>query len=104
MPLPRLAPALPPSPDGVDPRRGGFDALLYQMIPDLDILDEQLANEDPDWVSLTVRGIGEMVSDTASPAPNDVGSWMDLSPHEVDEHGVLRAYVHVQLRAGDLMT
>ena len=83
---------------------GGSDALLYQMIPDLDILDKQLANVDPDWVTLTVRGIGEMVPDTASPAPNAVGSWLDLSPHEVDEYGVPRAYVHLQLRPGDLVT
>ncbi len=83
---------------------GGSDALLYQMIPDLDILDKQLANVDPDWVTLTIRGIGEMVPDTASPTPNAVGSWMDLSPHEVDEYGVPRAYVHLQLRPGDLTT
>jgi hypothetical protein len=71
------------------------------MIPDLDILDKQLANVDPDWVTLTIRGIGEMVPDTASPTPNAVGSWMDLSPHEVDEYGVPRAHVHPQLRPGD---
>jgi hypothetical protein len=83
---------------------GGSDALLYQMIPDLDILEKQLANVDPAWVTLTVRGIGEMAPDTGTPAPNTVGSWMDLSPHEVDEYGVPRAYVHLQLRPGDLAT
>jgi choline dehydrogenase-like flavoprotein len=83
---------------------GGSDALLYQMIPDLDMLDEQLANVDPAWVTLTVRGIGEMAPDTGTPAPNAVGSWMDLSPYEVDEYVVPRAYVHLQLRPGDLAT
>jgi hypothetical protein len=83
---------------------GGSDALLYQMIPDLDMLDEQLANVDPAWVTLTVRGIGEMAPDTVTPAPNDAGSWMDLSPYEVDEYVVPRAYVHLQLRPGDLAT
>jgi hypothetical protein len=38
------------------------------MIPDLDI-DKELANVDPDWVTLTVHRIGEMIPDTASPAP-----------------------------------
>jgi hypothetical protein len=39
--------------------RAGSDALLYQLIPDLDLLDQQLANTDPDWITVTLRSIGE---------------------------------------------
>ena len=42
-----------------------------------------------------------MLLDTASPVPDDVGGWVDPCPHEVDEHGVPRAHVHLQLRPGD---
>lgn len=84
--------------------RGGSDAMLYQMIPDLDVLTAQLANTDPDWVTVTLRGIGEMHPDPETPVPNAAGSWVDLSPFETDENDAARAYVHLQLRPGDADT
>jgi choline dehydrogenase-like flavoprotein len=84
--------------------RSGSDELLFRMVPDLDLLQDQLANTDPDWVTLTVRGIGEMHGDTTTPAPNATTSWVDLSPNESDEFGVPRAYVHLTLGPGDLAT
>jgi choline dehydrogenase-like flavoprotein len=80
----------------------GSDELLFRMIPDLDILSAQLANQDPDWITITLRGIGEMHGDKTTAIPNSTTSWMNLSPHESDEFGVPRAYVHLALRAGDL--
>jgi choline dehydrogenase-like flavoprotein len=84
--------------------RAGSDALLFTMIPDLDLLDQQLANTDPDWVTITLRGIGEMQGDQTSPVPNSTTSWVNLSPHESDEFGVPRAYVHIKLAPGDAQT
>ena len=46
--------------------RAGSDELLFRMIPDLDLLDQQLANTDPDWITMTLRGIGRR---TATPPP-----------------------------------
>jgi hypothetical protein len=43
--------------------RAGSDELLYRMIPDIDVLSAHLANTDPDWVTITLRGIGEMHGD-----------------------------------------
>ena len=60
--------------------RAGSDELLYRMIPDIDLLDQQLANTDPDWITITLRGIGEMHGDTTTPVPNPTTSWIDLSP------------------------
>ena len=54
----------------------GSDELLFRMIPDLDILSAQLANQDPDWITITLRGIGEMHGD-----PDDRDSQRD---HELD--------------------
>jgi hypothetical protein len=84
--------------------RAGSDELLFRMIPDLDLLDMQLANTDPDWITVTLRGIGEMHGNRGSTIPNPVTSWMNLSPYEVDEFGVPRAYVHMTLGPDDAQT
>jgi hypothetical protein len=84
--------------------RAGSDELLFTMIPDLDVLDAHLANADPDWIALTLRGIGEMIGDRGSPVPNGTTSWVNLSPFEVDEFGVPRAYVHITLAPPDAHT
>jgi len=80
----------------------GSDEMLFRMIPDLDLLNEQLANDDPDWITITLRGIGEMTGDRTAPTPNTIASWINLSPFESDEFGVPRAYVHLKLTAADL--
>jgi choline dehydrogenase-like flavoprotein len=80
----------------------GSDEMLFRMIPDLDLLNEQLANDDPDWITITLRGIGEMTGDRTASTPNTTGSWINLSPFESDEFGVPRAYVHLKLNAADL--
>jgi hypothetical protein len=82
--------------------QAGSDELLFQMVPDLDILSAQLANEDPDWITITFRGIGEMRGDRATHVPNADGSWIDLSPFERDEYGVPRAYVQIKPHPDDL--
>lgn len=80
----------------------GSDELLFRMIPDLDILSAQLANQDPNWITITFRGIGEMRGDRTTTIPNATASWMNLSPFETDEFGVPRAYVQLAISAGDL--
>ncbi|MBM0103735.1 GMC family oxidoreductase [Steroidobacter sp. S1-65] len=77
------------------------DELLFRMIPDIDSLEQILANHDSDWVAITLRGIAEMKGDRNSAVPH-AGSWMNLSPYENDEFGVPRAWVNLALNAGDL--
>jgi hypothetical protein len=84
--------------------RAGSDALLYRMIPDLDLLDAQTANTDPDWITITVRGIGEMTGDRATGVPNPGSSWIDLSPYEFDEFGAPRAFVQFVAGPDDVDT
>jgi choline dehydrogenase-like flavoprotein len=83
---------------------GGSDALLFHMIPDIDLLEEQLMNDDPNWITVTVRGVGETHGDRITPVPNGNASWINLSPFEVDEYGVPRAFVHFALSADDAAT
>lgn len=80
----------------------GSDELLFRMLPDIDILNAQLANQDPNWITITLRGIGEMRGNTAAAVPNATTSWINLSPFESDEYGVPRAYVQINVTAGDL--
>jgi choline dehydrogenase-like flavoprotein len=84
--------------------RGGSDDLLFQMIPDIEELEAHLANTDPDWVPITLRGIGEMSGDRVTPVPDATRSWIDLSPYEADEFGAPRAYVHLVASPSDLQT
>lgn len=84
--------------------RDGSDDLLFKLLPDIDQLNEHLSNSDPDWVTLTLRGIAEMHGDRLRQVPNATGSWIDLSPWELDENAVQRAYVHMQLSAQDEQT
>ena len=79
----------------------GSDELLFRMIPDIDVLGAQLANQDPNWITITFRAIGEMRGDRTTAIPNPSGSWIDLSPHESDEFGVPRAYVQINANAAD---
>jgi hypothetical protein len=84
--------------------RGGSDDLLFQMIPDVEELEAHLTNTDPHWVPMTLRGIGEMTGDRTTPVPHPDRSWIDLSPFEVDEFGLPRAYVHLVASTTDLQT
>ena len=81
--------------------RAGSDDLLFRMIPDVDLLEQHVANADPDWLTVTLRAIGEMQGDRTSVIPSATTSSINLSPHESDEFGVPRAYVHLVLGPAD---
>ena len=72
----------------------GSDGFLFNMIPDLELIDRLAASQDPNFVSITLRGIAEMKGFRGGGTPAD-RSWMDLSPFERDQHGNRRAYVHI---------
>jgi len=76
------------------------EAAMWSMVPDIDVVGALLTNEDPNWVAITFRGIGEMedqrVVDNLDPAK----SWIDLSP-ETDQWGMRRAYVNLVATPND---
>jgi hypothetical protein len=74
------------------------------MIPDLDQLEAHTANADPDWLTITLRGIGEMHGDQTTHIPDGSRRWVKLSPWETDECGAPRAYVHLQADPADVQT
>jgi len=74
---------------------------MWRMVPDLDLLDQLLASEEFDKITITFRGIGEMLGDKNATNTNSSTSWMDLSPFERDEFGMRRAYVNLAATAKD---
>jgi choline dehydrogenase-like flavoprotein len=74
--------------------QGDPDAVLFTMIPDIDVLKEMRKNQDPEWISICFRGVSELKGDRQSSVPNPSGRWINLSP-ELDEFGMRRAYVHL---------
>jgi hypothetical protein len=75
-------------------RKGNSDALLFAMIPDIDVLKDMRKNQDAEWISICFRGASQLVGDRATSVPNPSGRWINLSP-EVDEFGMRRAYVQL---------
>jgi len=71
------------------------EATMWRVVPDLDLLDQLLASQDFSKVTITFRGIGEMVGDKNASNTNPATSWMDLSPFDSDEFGMPRAYVNL---------
>jgi hypothetical protein len=80
---------------------GNSDALLFSMIPDIDLLDAHLANQQAGWISIGLRGVSEMFGDKATSIPNPGGRWINLSPFESDEFGVPRAYVQMKTTSAE---
>jgi choline dehydrogenase-like flavoprotein len=77
-----------------DPQ-GNSDDLLFAMIPDIDLLDATLANQTADSISIGLRGVSQLFGDQTTSIPNASGRWINLSPFEIDEFGVPRAFVQV---------
>lgn len=76
------------------------EATMWSMVPDIDMIGRLLANQDPNWVSITLRGIGEMEGQPAIDNLDPAKSWIDLSP-ETDQWGMRRAYVNLVATQND---
>ena len=60
------------------------EATMWSMVPDIDVIASLLANQDPNWVAITFRWIGEMEDQRAVGNIDPARSWIDLSP-ETDQ-------------------
>jgi choline dehydrogenase-like flavoprotein len=76
------------------------EAAMWSMVPDIDLIGSMLTNQDPNWVAITFRGIGEMEDQPAVTNIDPARSWIDLSP-ETDQWGMRRAYVNLVATAND---
>ncbi|MDH6153695.1 MULTISPECIES: family 16 glycoside hydrolase [Paraburkholderia] len=73
---------------------------MWSMVPDIDVIGSLLANQDPTWISITFRGIGEMEDQQLTHNIDPARSWIDLSG-ETDQWGMRRAYVHLAATQND---
>ncbi|KAL5597125.1 hypothetical protein FOBRF1_010918 [Fusarium oxysporum] len=79
---------------GSDPNSS--DANLFTSVPDLDLLDELRANQDPAWIPISLRAIGQM-SGYPSAQPGDAKkSWVNLAQQNDPRTGRPRAWVNLE--------
>jgi choline dehydrogenase-like flavoprotein len=74
------------------------EAVMFRMIPDVDLLDQILASQTADWIVITLRGIGEMEGNQNPTLPRQTGavpSWIDLSFDQTDQYAKKRAWVNL---------
>src|SRR5207249_3492623 len=76
------------------------ESTMWSMVPDIDVIGSLLANQDPTWVSITFRGIGEMEDQRVVGNIDPARSWIDLS-QETDQWGIRRAYVNLVATQND---
>lgn len=77
------------------------EAVMFRMIPDIELLEKMLSSQSEDWIVITLRGIGEMRGDKNASPTNPGTSWMDLSFDQTDQFGRRRAWVNLVSTAND---
>ncbi|MDB5376949.1 MAG: Glucosemethanolcholine oxidoreductaseNAD binding site [Rubritepida sp.] len=76
------------------------ESAMWSMVPDVDVIGSLLTNQDPNWVAITFRGIGEMEDQQTVANIDPARSWLDLS-NETDRWGMRRAYAHLVATQND---
>jgi hypothetical protein len=81
------------------------EATMWTMFPDIELFRGLLANKSPDWVTIVLRGLGEMQGDQLS-GPGSVTSFVTLTngndPAQLDELQTRRAWVNYKPTTADL--
>lgn len=80
----------------------GSDANLFTSVPDLELLDKIRANQDPAWIPITLRVIGQMIGDPSAQPGDSKKSWMDLALQNDPRTGRPRAWVNLEPTDADV--
>lgn len=80
----------------------GSDDNLFTAIPDLDLLDKLRANQNPDWIPITLRVIGQMIGHPSAQPGDMQKSWVNLAWENDPRTGRPRAWVNLDPSAADL--
>jgi hypothetical protein len=75
------------------------ESVIWNMIPDVEVIDGLVRSQDPEWVAMAFRGMGEMEG-LQSLTVDDNLSWIEASD-QTDVYGVPRAYVRLVPTAND---
>jgi choline dehydrogenase-like flavoprotein len=79
----------------------GSDANLFTTVPDLELLDALIANQDPAWIPITLRAIGEMIGHPAAQPGDTKQSWVNLAWQNDPRTGRARAWVNLEASDAD---
>ena len=81
---------------------GSSDANLFTAVPDLDLLNALRANQDPGWIAITLRAIGEMIGQPGAQPGDSKRSWIDLAWQSDPRTGTARAWVNLEPSDADM--
>ena len=74
----------------------GSDTNLFTAIPDLDQLDSIRAKQDPAWIPITLRAIGEMIGHPTAQPGDTKQSWINLAWQNDPRTARARAWVNLE--------
>lgn len=74
----------------------GSDDNLFTAVPDLDLLDALRANQDPAWIPITLRAIGQMTGHPSAQPGDAKTSWVNLAWENDPRTGRPRAWVNLE--------
>ena len=80
----------------------GSDANLFTSVPDLDLLDTIRANQDPAWIPITLRAIGQMIGHPSAQPGDTKQSWINLALQNDPRINRPRAWVNLDPSDADV--
>ncbi len=80
----------------------GSDDNLFSAVPDLDFLEHLGANQDPDWIPITLRAIGQMIGHPTAQPGDAKQSWINLAWQNDPRTGRPRAWVNLDPSDADM--
>ena len=81
---------------------GGSDQNLFTAVPDLDLLNKLRTNQDPDWIPITLRAIGQMIGHPSAQPGSAKQSWVNLAWQNDPRTGRPRAWVNLDPSDADM--
>jgi hypothetical protein len=79
------------------------DSTLFTSVPDLDLLDKLKANQDPAWIAITLRAIGQMIGHPNAQPGDTKKSWVNLAQQNDPRTGRPRAWVNLEPSDADMV-
>jgi choline dehydrogenase-like flavoprotein len=78
------------------------DGNLFTSVPDLDLLESLRANQDPAWIPMTFRVIGQMIGSPSAQPGETKKSWVDLAWQIDPRTNRPRAWVNLEPSDADI--
>lgn len=85
-----------------NPNPNASDDNLFTSVPDQDLLDSLRANQDPAWIPITFRVIGQMIGHPSAQPGDTKKSWVNLAWQTDPRIGRPRAWVNLEPSDADM--